>query len=230
MKTLNWKKFALEFLSIFIAVVAAFALNNWNENRREDRAESKILIEISNGLKKDIDDIRINEGGHRHGVLACKYWRKIIQGEEVAQDSLPIYYVGLTRDFTSLQNSSGYETLKSKGLELIENDSLRFQIISLYEYEYYTLKKLEESYEETQFHKNYYSDLSHLLAPNFVFDKKGNIVSFKKPMAISEADKNILLSHLFKIEINRMFVLDYYQKVLKKVMKLQVDIAKELDE
>ena len=50
-------------------------------------------------------------------------------------------------DYISIQNISGYETLKSNGLELIRDDSLRFEIITLYEYDYSILKKFEEEYE-----------------------------------------------------------------------------------
>lgn len=46
----NWTKYGFKFLSIFIAVISAFALNNWNENKRDAHSEHKILIEISNGL------------------------------------------------------------------------------------------------------------------------------------------------------------------------------------
>ncbi|WP_417612232.1 hypothetical protein [Owenweeksia hongkongensis] len=49
----SWRKNGFEFLSIFIAVVSAFALNNWNENRRDAHSENKILMEIYNGLEKD---------------------------------------------------------------------------------------------------------------------------------------------------------------------------------
>ncbi|MCC7526191.1 MAG: hypothetical protein IT250_15280 [Chitinophagaceae bacterium] len=31
----NWGKYAFEFLSIFIAVVSAFALENWGQERRD---------------------------------------------------------------------------------------------------------------------------------------------------------------------------------------------------
>ena len=53
----NWSKFLIEFISVFIAVVFAFALNNWNDSRRDYNTEKKILYEISNGLTKDLDDI-----------------------------------------------------------------------------------------------------------------------------------------------------------------------------
>ena len=132
----NWKKQGVEFLSIFIAVVSAFALNNWNENRRDANSESKILIEISNGLEKDIEDICANKFGHELGINACIFFRNVLANKKVNSDSLMTYYRDLTRDFISIQNTAGYETLKSRGLELIKNDSLRLQIITLYEYNY----------------------------------------------------------------------------------------------
>ena len=54
MKKRNWRKYSVEFLSIFTAVISAFALNNWNDNRKDQNAEQKILIEIKNGLEKDL--------------------------------------------------------------------------------------------------------------------------------------------------------------------------------
>lgn len=134
MRTINYKKIITEFISVFIAVVFAFSLNNWNDNRKDRNAEKKILNEISNGLTKDLVDVNLNMAGHKIGIKACDYWVKILNNENFEKDSLTVYYSKLTRDFVSIQNRAGYETLKSKGLELIKNDSLRLEVISLYEY------------------------------------------------------------------------------------------------
>ena len=201
----SWKKYSFEFLSIFIAVISAFALNNWNDNRKDNLAEEKILIEIKNGLKKDLKDIQVNTQGHKRGIKACQFWRKIILNKSVTIDSLQLRYVELTRDFTSLQNNSGYETLKAKGLELMANDSLRANLISLYEYDYDTLRKLEEEYEEMQYQKNYFNNINNLIAPNLIFDDKGNIVSINTPINLEEGQQKILLSYLMKIDIKQNY-------------------------
>ena len=62
-KKAKWKKYSFEFLSIFVALISAFALNNWNDNRKDSLAESKILLEILNGLEKDKKDIELNVKG-----------------------------------------------------------------------------------------------------------------------------------------------------------------------
>lgn len=228
MKNRNWKKYTFEFLSIFIAVIAAFALDNWNDNRRDRNTEVKILKEIENGLIKDIEDIQLNMGGHKEGLQACSYWRNVANDRAVNLDSLGIYYLSLTRDFISIQNVSGYESLKSKGLEIIKDDSLRYEIISLYEYDFNILRKFEEEYQEMQFHKSFYKEINTLIAPNLVFDSLGRLGGIDLPLNLSESDKKIFLANLWKIEVNRRFILYYYSGVEKKIVEINKRIEQRI--
>ena len=218
----------MEFFSIFVAVISAFALNNWNDNRRDEQAAVKILTEIANGLEKDLDDLKINIGGHKEGINACAYWRKILYDQPVDLDSLSRYYLGVTRDFFSAQNNSGYETLKSRGLELIDNDTLRFAIISLYEYDYEALKTMEENYFEMQFQENYFSDFNRAIAPNFNFNEQGNITTIELPLTLSRAERQVLLAYLWKIGVNRRFILYYYADMEQKIKELRKHILQEI--
>lgn len=228
MNQLSWRGYAYEFFTIFIAVIAAFALNNWNENRRDDEAEEKILTEIYHGLAKDLTDVEINILGHKTGIQSCKYWRNVIDNKPVSQDSVGIQFLRLTRDLTAIQNTSGYESLKSTGLKLIENDSLRESIVSLYEFDYQSLQKLEEQYFELQFQHNYFAPINDYLAPYFIFSKTGGLAGLNTPIRLSEAEKNKLLSYLWKIEVNRRFILSSYSGVQNKIENLRERIKTEL--
>ena len=224
----NWRKYGFEFLSIFVAVVSAFALNNWNDNRRDANSEHKILMEISNGLEKDLQDIALNVMGHESGIDACQYFRKVFAGNVVPKDSLMQHFHNLTRDFISVQNIAGYETLKSKGLELVKNNALRHKIISLYEYDYNNLRKFEEEYYEMQFQKNYFKEINAALAPNFKINDEGMIFGVNMPMEIPENDKNLLLLYLWKIQTNRVFILKYYTDIKGKINLVREKIDEEL--
>lgn len=224
----NWKKYSLEFLSIFIAVIAAFVLNNWNDNRRNNNAVNKILTEIHNGLNKDLEDLSGNQLGHRSGIKAVFYFKKILTNNVESNDSAMIHYLNLTRDFISVQNTSGYEALKSKGLELIENDSLRSKIISLYEFDYSILKKLEEEYYESQFQENYFEKINQIIAKNLIIDKNKNIIGINTPLDISEIEEKTLLTYLWKIQVKRIFILDCYSDVIMKTKKIRNEIKKEI--
>lgn len=221
----NWRKQGFEFLLIFIAVISAFALNNWNENRKTEDSENKILTAIANGLEKDIDDIRSNKRGHKKGISACVYFRKLLTNQEVNPDSLLVQYENLTRTFISIQNVAGYETLKSQGLALVKNDSLRLEIISLYEYDFNALRKLQEEYSEMQFQDNYFKDINNALAPNFQLDESGNIKGIDLPLDLSENERKTLLVYLWKIQNNRNFILTYYSDIENKIGSVRKNIV-----
>lgn len=224
----NREKYVFEFLSVFVAVFLAFALNSWREDQRDYKAELKILTEIANGLEKDREDLQLNIKGHRQGLRACAFFQHIIAGKEEKPDSLPWHYIALTRDFITIQNASGYETLKSKGLELIKDDELRTQIISLYEYNYQTLQKMEEEYYELQFQRNYFHAINQVLAPQFRYDQNGNLAGMQQPLQLKDSDRKCLLSYLWKIKVNRRFMIPFYEQVLQKVSLLEAKIEQEL--
>ncbi len=227
-KSKNWQKFGLEFLSIFVAVISAFALNSWNENRNDRNAESKILTEIYNGLEKDLEDVQVNIMGHKLGMEASNYFRNILANKPISKDSIAFYYFMLTRDFISVQNTSGYETLKSRGLELIKNDSLRRNLISLYEYDYNTLKKLEEEYYELQFQENYFNEINESISKNLEFNEDKLITGIQVPLNITVNEQKKILIYLWKIQKNREFILQFYSEVEDKIEHLRSEIEREL--
>ncbi|MEO0583200.1 MAG: hypothetical protein AAF135_13330 [Bacteroidota bacterium] len=225
---INWTALAIEFFSIFIAVTMAFALDKWNENRRDRLSETKILLEIRHGLALDLLDMEQNINGHRQGIKACIYFRKMIGGDEASPDSLGFHYYAILRDYISIQNASGYESLKSKGLELIENDSLRLHIISLYDFHYQILEKLEENYSENQFDKNYFHPINDILTDHMAFDENGKMTTLAQPLPLSSKQKAAFHIYVNRIQFNRQFVISLYFNTKEKIQELIEEIDKEI--
>jgi hypothetical protein len=226
----KWTQYVFEFLTVFAGIMVAFLLNNWNENRKDSHAEEKILIEIKNGLRLDIADMQDNVAGHQKGVEACAYFRDLAQGKQVDDSLANQKFFQLLRDFISIQNKSGYESLKSRGLELVSNDSLRLAIISMYEFQFQALQKLEETYVENQFYQNYFDPLQRLLSPSMRFSEDGQLMAFEQPLQLTPDDQASLLLYLAKIEFNRQFIIQYYEMVNSQADKLIHLIDEELDE
>ena len=223
-----WKNYLVEFLSVFMGVSLAFALSKWNQNIKDDKAERQTLIEIRNGLERDLSDLRENRDGHKRGIQACKYFRKVVFQENVPADSAGYYYYILLRDFVSIQNSSGYESLKSRGMELIDNDSLRLQIASVYDHYYEILEKLEENYSENQFNDNYFQPITSTLASGFIMDEEGSLAGIKLPLQLDPGERKKFLIYLMRIQLNRKFAVEYYGLVENKVTNLMESIEQEL--
>lgn len=225
-KQSNLRRYLFEFLSIFLGVSLAFALNKWNENSIRFKSSEKTLLEIRNGLELDMEDFQGNRQGHEIAIQSCQYFRKYIKQEDVTGDSVVFYYRTLLRDYISIQNKSGYESLKATGLDLVEDDSLRLQIISLYDYYYEIIEKMEEEYSENQFHENYFAPINSTLTEYMKFDERGNLVYLHPPSDITDNERNSLLSYLWKIQLNREFTMKNYLLVEEKVS----DLISHIDE
>ena len=226
-KTGKYMKYAIgEIILVVIGILIALQINNWNENRKENNIENKILVEISKGLKQDLIDIKTNMSAHRAGLKACEYYYDIFTNKQVQTDSINYYYSYLTRGYISIQNRSGYESLKSRGLELIKHDSLRNDIINLYEQDYPFIMKLEEQDPEGNFYDNYFKEINNHISPNLIFNNYGEMESIELPLNVSETEQKKILSYLWKIKNDRTFILSIYFQVLENLLQLQLKIER----
>jgi hypothetical protein len=224
-KTGKYLKYAIgEIVLVVIGILIALSVNNWNENRKENNIENKILVEISKGLKEDLIDIKSTISQHRAGLKACKYYYDIFTNKQVQPDSINYYYTYLTRGLLAIQNNSGYESLKSRGLELIKDDSLRNDIIKLYEQDYPFIMKLQEQDPEGNFHDSYFKEINNHISPNLIFNSNGEMESIKLPLNVSETEQKKILSYLWKIKNDRTFILSTYSQVLENLLLLQSNI------
>ncbi|OJJ15391.1 hypothetical protein BKI52_38910 [marine bacterium AO1-C] len=228
MKKRNWRKYTWEFVSIFVAVVSAFALNNWNDHRVNRDSEQKILSEIKNSLKIDVHDFNINIYGNKMSLKVDSMFRGLLKGEDISQDSIATSYIILFRDYIPIINRSAYESLKANNLKTITNDSLRIQIIALYDYHYSIIEKLEYEVPEMKSYKNYFSRINTILHPFMEFDQAGNLVRFNNLDKVGADEKKEILSYLWRIRSNRKFKLRKYDQIIAVMKKLEQRIAKEL--
>jgi hypothetical protein len=219
-----------EIILVVIGILIALSINTWNENRKSVNVQNSILREIENGLDKDVVDMNHNINGHQQGLQASAYFNKIINNRPVDMDSVAYQYTKLLRGFASLQNTSSYESLKSRGLEIIQNDSLRLQIISLYEEDYATLKVLEERYPENQHYDHFFDQINTIIVPHLMFDETGKLTSIQLPLQLDETSKKSMQSYLWKINYNRHISVSKYEQVLQKIKGLREQIELELNE
>ena len=226
----NWRKYTFEFLSIFIAVISAFGLNNWNDRRNSRHSEQKILHEIRNSLAIDLKDFNTNMFGNRLSLKANERFKDLIRGQEIAQDSIGLFYTILFRDYIPIINRSAYESYKANNIKIITNDSLRLQIISLYDYYYAVIEALEYEVPEMQSYANYFSEINAILSPYMEFSEDGTLVSISSPDNLSEPEKKKILSYLWRIKSNRDFKLGRYETIIQEMKKVEESISSELAE
>lgn len=138
-KSGKYLKYAIgEIVLVVIGILIALQINNRNEYLKESRLEIKILKEISDNLNDDLErlDLNIEEtksfrGSFERVLNHLKSNSPI--SDPLKKDYSKIIGIGFGA-FRAID--SGYESLKSAGINKVKNDEIRKEISKLYGFRY----------------------------------------------------------------------------------------------
>ena len=139
-KTGKYFKYAIgEIVLVMVGILLALQVNNWNELRIQRQKEVVNLLELKKGLESDLITEFIP--GIDYYVKRKKAVNKLKgfynDTKTIHNDSLLKYFrISLSGEWNFIFNVATYENLKSTGIDIISNDSLRTNISSLYSNEY----------------------------------------------------------------------------------------------
>lgn len=218
-------KYLAELFVVVFGVYLGFMANNYSEELKQNAYIDATIKEMYYSLDHDIRDAELNKLGHERGIKAVKYFFKMLKGLDFNIDSFDIYHNTLTRSFVSIQNTSPFETIRSRGFNSISNDSLRRQMIKLYDFQYEVLEKIEEKYEESQLYANESHHINEILDNSLVFNEKGKLEKISIPLDISKEDRSRLILILKRIYNTRMFNISVYDEVIGDMKKLREHLA-----
>ena len=144
----------------------------------------------------------------------------------VYDSTLQSLFGSINRYGTFYPQKGGYESLKSSGLGILKSDSLRADIVNLYDYQYgYVLETLDLK-KQIYINTNgvFVNELKSTGGP----DMKS--VSYKEPINFEELKVNSnfknQLSHLYYERIN---LLEFSNNTLLEMQKTKENIANEIE-
>lgn len=215
----------LELLIVGFGVYLGFMANTYTQSQNEKSYINATIKEMYQSLAEDIIDAEDNKEGHYRGLKAVSYFVKLIKNKPINQDSFLIYLQVLTRNFVSVQNSSAFETIRSRGFNVIEDDSLRRQMVKLYDFKYETLEKIEEKYQESQIYSNESNHINTILSNSLVFDENLKLQKIILPLNITNQDRNRLILILQRISTTRNFNIMVYEDAINHMKLVRKQIA-----
>jgi hypothetical protein len=126
-------KYAIgEILLVVIGILIALQINNWNEQRKGKEFEKKILQDINKSLMGNLWQLNMAVDCNKGAIASVKLVLSNINEKKPYHDSLDIHFSSaISWCVPSLENT-GYESLKSYGLNIITNNTIR-DALSIYE-------------------------------------------------------------------------------------------------
>ena len=139
-KTSKYLKYAIgEIVLVVIGILIALQINNWNNHRIESNLESNILNEILVNLEKDVINLNAKIKFNERKMKANRAVLKQLREKIFFTDSMKSSYGSLIGRGVFQPITVAYENLKSKGIDIIKNDSVRIAISELYDFKYFYL-------------------------------------------------------------------------------------------
>jgi len=124
-----------EIVLVVIGILIALQINNWNENTLSNKKEIITLIDLKESIYQDslvllnLQEYKIDE------VLKSI---AILKSKPLYNDSLGKHFDKLRSSILIRMDNSVFEALKSTGLNLFKNDSIKNEIINYYKFCYFT--------------------------------------------------------------------------------------------
>ena len=132
-KTSKYFKYAIgEIVLVVIGILIALSINNWNEYRKERLKEKKILVELESNLEANSiilqNYINSQEGIIRQIDITIEH----LESKKPFNDTIGKYVLSIQWIESIQFLSSAYESLKTTGVDLISNDSIRADVTYLF--------------------------------------------------------------------------------------------------
>lgn len=220
-------KYLAELFVVVFGVYLAFMASNYSEELKQKAYVDTTIKEMYHGLSQDIEDAEMNKKGHQQGINATEYFFRMVGNQKIEKDSFGYYLQTLTRNFLSVQNTSPFETIRSKGFNVITNDSLRRQMIKLFDFQYEVLEKIEEKYQESQLYANESHHINEIFDNSLIFNDNFKLEKIIIPLNISREDRSRLILILKRIYNTRTFNIYVYNEVIGDMKNLRDHLAIE---
>lgn len=125
-----------EILLVVIGILIALQINNWNQNRLDHLKSIKILKEIKRDVQENVNLTQQNIQFDKNVIQSIDIIFHNLNQVKEYHDSLDLHFFRSHIWPEVNIKSSGYETLKSNGIDLIQSDTLKEAILDFYEVAY----------------------------------------------------------------------------------------------
>ncbi len=132
-KTGKYLKYAIgEIILVVIGILIALQINNWNEGKKLEQQEIKLLRNFETSIESDLEsfDHYIEEYRTIHNSI--RLIKKHMEANLPYNDSLNFHFLNSTAYWAARIDQGVFSTLSSADLNLISNDSLKKEIVSYY--------------------------------------------------------------------------------------------------
>jgi len=130
----KYLKYAIgEILLFVIGILLALQINNWNETKQRKVLEVKHLKELKSDIYETLKDAKKDIDLYNNDIRSILFLQDFFFNKIPYHDSLAYHFYRSVEHYQLYAKTSALESVKSIGLDIISNDSLRLGITDFYQ-------------------------------------------------------------------------------------------------
>jgi len=135
-KNSKYLKYAIgEIVLVMIGILLALQINNWNEQKKSDRFELKMLKEIKNAIEEDNEYLQyLLDSRIKRLDSFCSILMTMLEQDHINRVEFENYALKIGFGYVFQYSNGAYEALKASGIDKVTNDSLRNALIYFYDF------------------------------------------------------------------------------------------------
>lgn len=214
-----------EIILIVIGILIALQFSNWNLQEQERNYEVKILKELKRELQLTLSDAEIYLAHHIQGQKSCQIISQWTEGKPMYHDSMDVHFGRLSNTSILIDHSTSYENLKSVGINIISNDSIRNLVGKIYNFDLVSTKELEERIDLN----NWYNRIEpfynkHFIEWRYTYNQSATPINYAGLMS-EPAFKELIFQTIQAKEV----MIHNYEATIESISRLIELIRKELE-
>jgi len=214
-----------EIVLVVIGILIALSINNWNETRKLQNEELKLLFDLKTNLETTYKNF-INDTIDNSELIA-KYnnIENFINKDLPYSNKLDNAFGELTFWSSPYIITTAYKTLQTKGLDIIKNQTLKKDIVNIYDVHFTVLT---QDYDKAEWALN--QTVVTPFVSKHIRRYPDASLSVAKPNNFENLKKNDeFLNILSMIIRQRKRGLEFYREVMNTTNKLIIDIENEIN-
>jgi hypothetical protein len=142
-------KYAIgEIILVVIGILIALQINNWNELKKENAFEQKVLSELLMDVKEDLGEMKMALDSLQDHQNSIHIVINHLKENKVYNNSLDNHFANSFSLWSLSPNTTAFDMAKEEGMYMITNDSIRFNISKANGYIYDYIKVLESRFQD----------------------------------------------------------------------------------
>ncbi|MDT0558337.1 DUF6090 family protein [Ichthyenterobacterium sp. W332] len=225
-KTGKYFKYAIgEIILVVIGILIALQINNWNEGKKAKAKEREALLEIVSDLEYsliDLDDVLNTQNNNlAKNINSIKTLINVLQTDQKYHDSLGNHFYSTNSYDEPYFKTSGYNSLSSIGMDLIEDSKIRSEIG-----QFYSATVIDTKGAFSELRQDFHEYMLDFIRKDFTFStsNNGQIVMRPNNYEALKVNKEYIQSlRTF------LFVSEYYYNNLNDIKAEAIQLKKDIE-